>query len=327
MELVRLPGSDIPRRLTFYLAMEEYVAREMPSGRDYFFTWQSDPTVIAGRNQLMEAEADTGYCRANGIALVRRKSGGGCVYSDMGNLMMSCVTDGGQVGFIFDRYLRRVALALSKRGIAAQVTGRNDITVGGRKVSGNAFLMLPEGRCIIHGTLLCETDLQMMERALTPTAAKLKSKGVASVRSRVVNLKEITGLGVAEMRRWMEQEMCDSETVLRQDDVELINEIEKTYIDPCFVNGKNPPFTVTRSVMSSGGEVCIKADVRNGIIKNVALTGDFLAAGNPAEVVNNALSGHRFIEEEALQALKDVDMERYITGLTAEKMIKILFKP
>ena len=134
MELVRLPGSDIPRRLTFYLAMEEYVAREMPSGRDYFFTWQSEPTVIAGRNQLMEAEADTGYCRANGIALVRRKSGGGCVYSDMGNLMMSCVTDGGQVGFIFDRYLRRVALALSKRGIAAQVTGRNDINVGGRKV-------------------------------------------------------------------------------------------------------------------------------------------------------------------------------------------------
>ena len=79
--------------------------------------------------------------------------------------------------------------------------------------------------------------------------------------------------------------------------------------------------------MSSGGEVCIKADVRNGIIKNVALTGDFLASGNPAEVVNNALSGHRFIEEEALQALKDVDMERYITGLTAEKIIKTLFKP
>lgn len=327
MKLVKLPGNYLPRRLTFYLAMEEYVAREMPAGHDYFFTWQSEPTVIAGRNQLIEAEADTEYCRRNGIAVVRRKSGGGCVYSDMGNLMLSCVTDGGQVGFVFDRYLRRIALALSKKGIAAQVSGRNDITVEGRKVSGNAFLQLPGGRCIIHGTLLCETDLGRMERALTPATGKLESKGVASVRSRVVNLKDIAGTGTEEMRLWMEREMCDGETLLGDDAVGRIKEIEKTYLDPLFVGGKNPPFTITRRVRTAGGEVCLKADVRNGIIKSVSLTGDFLSCGDPSGTVGKALAGRRFSEEEARKTLEGIDMRQYISGLTTEKFIETLFKP
>jgi hypothetical protein len=143
----------------------------------------------------------------------------------------------------------------------------------------------------------------------------------------VVNLKDIAGTGTEEMRLWMEREMCDGETLLGDDAVGRIKEIEKTYLDPLFVGGKNPPFTITRRVRTAGGEVCLKADVRNGIIKSVSLTGDFLSCGDPSVAVGKALAGRRFSEEEARKSLEGIDMRQYISGLTTEKFIETLFKP
>jgi lipoic acid synthetase/lipoate-protein ligase A len=131
---VKLP-TGMEYRLPFYLAMEEYVARELPA-QDYFFMWQVEPTVIFGRNQLFDSEVDRAYCTANGIQMYRRKSGGGCVFADKSNIMLSYITPSSNVNFTFNRYMLMVEHALQKLGVDARTTGRNDILVDGKKVSG-----------------------------------------------------------------------------------------------------------------------------------------------------------------------------------------------
>ena len=190
MKNVVIAEQDI-RRLSFFLAMEEHVAGKIEG--DAFFVWQSDPTVIIGRNQDMEAEVNLEYCSENDIKVVRRKSGGGCVYSDQGNIMISYVSRRGDVSEVFDRYMTALSEALKKLGVPAEKSGRNDVLVEGRKVSGNAFHQLPD-RSIVHGTLLYSTDLEALTEAIRPPVEKLQRHGVESVRQRVMNLSEYVAL-------------------------------------------------------------------------------------------------------------------------------------
>ena len=186
MTQVLLPDNK-ERSLAFYLAMEEYVAKEMEG--EAFFVWRVAPTVIIGRNQVLENEVNMDYCRRHGVDIVRRKSGGGCVYSDMGNIMVSYVSRRGDVSEVFDRYMTAMTEALRALGVPAEKSGRNDILVEGRKVSGNAFHQLPD-RSVVHGTLLYSTDLDALTEAIKPPVEKLQRYGVESVRQRVLNLAE-----------------------------------------------------------------------------------------------------------------------------------------
>ena len=140
--------------------MEEYAARIIGDD-DIFFMWQVNPTVIFGRNQLIENEVNIPYCREHGIATYRRKSGGGCVFADMSNIMMSYITRSDNVEFTYRRYTHAVVDVLRKLGLNASDNGRNDILIDGLKVSGNAFYHLP-GRSIVHGTMLFDTDMAHM---------------------------------------------------------------------------------------------------------------------------------------------------------------------
>ena len=217
--------------LAFYLAMEEYIARKYAAG-DYFFVWRTGPSVIFGRNQSLESEVNLEYCREHDIKVYRRKSGGGCVYSDMGNLMHSCITSPeGDAAFVFHRYMQWMALALSRLGLDARVSGRNDITVGGRKVSGNAFHLLPR-RCIIHGTMLFDTDLDALEHALNPPVEKLERRGIRSVRQRVTNLGEMLDMDMDTFAGHMIKSMCDSSMTLDAGDVARIEEMSREYLQP-----------------------------------------------------------------------------------------------
>lgn len=236
MTSVLLPDSK-ERSLAFYLAMEEYVAGKYPSG-DFFFVWRTAPSVIFGRNQSMEAEVNVPYCTEKGIGIYRRKSGGGCVYSDRGNLMHSCVTSAGtDSAFVFSSYMQRIALILKGLGVDAVVSGRNDITVGGYKVSGNAFHILP-ARCIIHGTLLYDTDIGVMEHAITPSREKLSCKGIASVRQRVANLAPMVKMGFDEFSGYIVRSMCDSSVCLDHGDVADIEDASLEYMAEGFVTGR-----------------------------------------------------------------------------------------
>lgn len=186
MKNVVLPDA-VRRSLAFYLAMEEYVASAVED--EAFFVWRVEPTVIYGRNQVLENEVNQEYCRKRGVDIVRRKSGGGCVYSDLGNIMVSYVSRRGDVSEVFDRYMTSLCDALRALGVPAEKSGRNDILVEGRKISGNAFHQLPD-RSIVHGTLLYSTDLEALVEAIRPPVEKLQRHGVKSVRQRVMNLSE-----------------------------------------------------------------------------------------------------------------------------------------
>ena len=351
------------RSLVFYLAMEEYLARYTED--EAFFVWQVPPTVIIGRNQVMAAEVNLPYCRANGIRVFRRKSGGGCVYSDRGNLMVSCVMSGKDVPFLFENYIRRLALCLRRAGLEAEVSGRNDILVSGKKVSGNAFFSI-HGRNVMHGTLLFDCNPEQLENALTPSGTKLQSKGVSSVRQRVGCLRQFlaassqasqhvsgqesqhvsgqetrqafsqgarpafsqetqhasssrmsyascsgpqcdscsgpqctshngpqctshnglqcaSGIGeqyaddMAAFSRFVVDCFCDSERTLGENEIRKIEEIEKTYLDPVFLYGHEPAFSVSSDIrLPLSGTVTISLDIRRSRIAGCSLSGDYL---------------------------------------------------
>lgn len=175
--------------MTEYLQKEQELVKSV--AEPTLFTWIVSPTVIYGRHQSAEVEVNEAYCREHGIAVVQRKSGGGCVYADEGNLMISFISPSTHSEQVFAQFLAIVAQALQAKGLPAVTTAHNDILVDGRKVSGCACFTAPTGT-IVHGTLLYDVNLEAMLAAITPTTAKLVKHGVASVRQRVANLRELT---------------------------------------------------------------------------------------------------------------------------------------
>ena len=323
MKHIILPDNS-PRRLVFYLAMEEYVARYIDE-KECFFLWQVSPTVIFGRNQVLETEVNLPYCQQHDIAIFRRKSGGGCVYSDAGNIMLSYIKDGDSVGFVFDTYMRRIAFALQKAGINAQVSGRNDILVDGRKVSGNAFYQLP-GRSIVHGTMLFDTNFDHLENAITPSNKKLQSKGVASARQRVTNLREHTSMDIEEFKQYLIDTMCDSKRILTQEEVAAIEEIERTYLDEDFIYGRNARYSFSSGMQHcNAGELCVQMKLQHNHIEHIELQGDFFILNDYTEVLNTLLKGKTFERKAIEEALCDIDLSTYIKGLTTGELIEIIF--
>ena len=221
------------RSLSFYLAMEEYVAAAFGSG---FFVWNVGPTVIIGRNQSLAAEVNLPFCEANGVDIVRRKSGGGCVYADRGNLMISYITPHTGVESVFGEYLERLAAFLRTQGLDAVRTEHNDVTVSGLKVSGNAFFVHPRAS-IVHGTLLHSVDVGMMQKAITPSAEKLAKHAVASVRARVANLRDLGFKpSVPELASALTSFFCTGSRTLGPADIEAIEDIQKSYDNPDFIH-------------------------------------------------------------------------------------------
>ena len=232
MKYVVLPEQR-ERRLSFYLAMEEYVARHLDEP-DLFFMWQVEPTVIFGRHQVMLNEVNVEYCREHGIQMFRRKSGGGCVYADRDNVMLSYISKEENVGLTFNRFINMLLLVLRQLGIEATGTTHNDVMIGDRKVSGTAFYHLP-GRSIVHATMLYDTNMEHMLHAITPSHEKLQQKGIESVRQRITLLKDYTTLTLEEFETFVRQTLCTGELPLTAADVEGIEQLEQTYLREEFI--------------------------------------------------------------------------------------------
>ena len=224
MKYISLP-SDENRRLSFFLAMEEFVARHIDEP-DAFFMWQVEPSVIFGRNQVLENEVNVSYCREHGINIYRRKSGGGCVYADQDNLMLSFITSEGNVNFAFNRFVNMVLLVLRKMGIEATGTQHNDIMIGDRKVCGTACYLVG-GRCIVHSTMLYDTNMDHMLNAITPGPEKLKKKGIQSVRQRITLLKDHTPLTLEAVKTLIRDTLCMGERVLTEAEVSVIMKMQE----------------------------------------------------------------------------------------------------
>lgn len=322
MIYIALPDDKV-RRLSFYLSMEEYVARYT----DYdeaFFMWQVKPTVIFGRNQLMENEVNLDYVKANGIETYRRKSGGGCVYADFSNIMFSYITKDFNVGFTFNKYLKNVADTLQQLGVNAIASGRNDITIDERKVSGNAFYRAA-GKSIVHGTMLFDTDMEPLVKSITPNNQKLISKGVESVRKRVTNLSEHLDIDIEVFKQFVRTHLCDSEVILDKEAIAKIEEIEKEYLSDEFIFGNNPRYTIIKKGYNTAGEIEIRLEIKNGIIKDINIMGDYFLVGDIGDGVYKRLINTSYEKESVTSVLQEINIGDYIHNLTNELFLKTLF--
>ncbi len=323
MKYLSLPDNTT-RILPFYLAMEEYAARILGED-DIFFMWQVEPTVIFGRNQLIDSEVNVEYCREHNIAFYRRRSGGGCVYADKDNIMFSYITRSDEVQTTFTRYTSAVAAMLCGLGLNATASDRNDVLIDGRKVSGNAFYHIP-GRSIVHGTMLFDTDMEHMLHAITPSREKLTSKGVQSVRSRITTLSEHLSMDIEAFKRHVRETMCDGEIMLTDADVAEVERLTLPYLEPSFLWGNNPRCELQRGGRLDGvGSLLANIEISHDTIHDLHLAGDFLPLCQDArERLLDRLRGVRLDPDDLRKALDGCDVGQLIMNLTNEQFISLL---
>ena len=322
MKYLSLPDTTT-RILPFYLAMEEYAAHIMGQD-DIFFMWQVRPTVIFGRNQLIDNEVNLDYCREHGIEYYRRKSGGGCVFADMSNIMFSYITRSDNVQLTYSRYTEAVVNALRGLGLDAHASGRNDILIGDAKVSGNAFYHLP-GRSIVHGSMLYDSDMTHIVHAITPSKTKLESKGVASVHSRITTIKRHSDIGLDDFKSYMRTTLCDGEIQLTEADVQHIEAIMQGYLTQEFILGNNPRCNkVVQGRIEGVGELRVSIELNRNVIQHVHSAGDFFLLGDIDKGLIAPLTGCNFTQEALLQALHDVDLPSIIMNLNIYDFINLL---
>lgn len=307
---------------TFYLAVEEWVAKNLPEGK-YFFAWQVAPSVICGRHQHIPSEVNLDFARENGIMVVRRKSGGGSVYADSSNIMFSYITGSNAVQVSFDDYTSMICGILSSLGLRADPTGRNDIAIDGRKVAGNAFLKLP-GRSIVHGTMLYDADVEIMSKVLTPSRAKKESKGVVSVQSRVTTLKnEGIELDIPSFIAYAMDYLCrEGKYEVSAADLAEIEDIRQSYqtLLPCTEEKAKEEIYI-----EGVGQIAVRLDTdEQGLISSAVLSGDFFPLIDAQKALNDALVGRRLCRQEIREALKELSTEKIIAGLTPEIAEKLL---
>lgn len=325
MKYILLPKPDTIHQLPFYFAVEEYVARHYTDD-DYFMGWRVNPTVMLGRNQLIDNEVNTDYCKEHKIDIFRRKSGGGCIYADKGCIQFSYISRTVNANEAFVAYMQRMADLLKGLKIDAQLSGRNDILINGTKVSGCAFYQL-SNRSVLHNSLLFDTQLDHLSNTLTPAKEKLQSKGVASVRQRVTNVATYTQLDILAFMDYVRQEMCGTEVLkLTEKDMKEVAEIEKELASDDFVYGKNPKYSLVRKHRFEGvGTLEAHIELKNNIIGSINMVGDYFLLGDIDHDFLSLLKGCEFTREAVEERLKDIDLSTIIRGLKLRQFLRLLF--
>ncbi|TVP85764.1 MAG: lipoate--protein ligase [Acholeplasmataceae bacterium] len=309
----------------FYFALEEYVlTRLLKEGESYFFTWEINGVVV-GKNQVIENEVNLRYLNANQIDVYRRPTGGGCVYADHRNTMFSIITKRTNKDFTFKTYLSKIIDAMKKLGVEIEFSGRNDLLFEGKKMSGNAFLQNKYGM-LMHGTLLYDCDLETMVRAITPNDEKLVSKGIDSVRSRVVNLKPyLNGMTQEELIGHLEKTMTDQVYEISPEEVDIITEMSETYASRTWIFKKQPPYTKILKKRMSGGMFEVRLDLTEGEIKSLTLRGDFFDK-KPLRPFETAFNGVLYGKKEVENVLAENDIGDYILDAKNEELKALLFE-
>ena len=325
MKYILLPKPDTIHQLPFYFAIEEYVARHYTDD-DYFMGWRVNPTVMLGRNQLIDNEVNTDYCKEHKIDIFRRKSGGGCIYADKGCIQFSYISRSVNANEAFATYMQRMADLLKGLKIGAQLSGRNDILINGTKVSGCAFYQL-SNRSVLHNSLLFDTQLDHLSNALTPAKEKLQSKGVASVRQRVTNVATYTQLDILNFMDYVRLEMCGKEVLeLTEEDMKGIAEIEKELSSDDFVYGKNPKYSLVRKHRFEGvGTLEAHIELKNNIIGSINMVGDYFLLGDIDHDFLSLLKGCEFTREAVKDRLEDIELSTIIRGLKLRQFLRLLF--
>ncbi|WP_436962766.1 lipoate--protein ligase [Staphylococcus shinii] len=315
---------------TLNLAMEEYVLKNMPKDDSYFLFYINRPSIIIGKNQNTIEEVNQSYIDEQGIDVVRRISGGGAVYHDTGNLNFSFITDDDGNSFHnFQKFTEPIVEALKLLGVDANLSGRNDIQVGEAKISGNAMVKVKD-RMFSHGTLMLNSELDEVQNALRVNPAKIKSKGIKSVRSRVANISEFLDEPI-DIDKFKEiilktifGETQVEEYKLTDEDWEKIEKLSNEKYRTWEWNyGRNPKYNFEREEKFEKGFVQIKLDVKKGRIEHAKIFGDFFGEGDITEL-ENALEGtlHEFDSIE--EALSNYDIYHYFGDIDRHELIRFM---
>ena len=319
-------GSTDP---AYNLAFEEYVLLNRREG-DLLLLWQNANAVIIGRNQNTEEEIDSAFVAAHGVKVVRRITGGGAVYHDLGNLNYSFITDCGEFGSAaMSAFTGPVVAALRGLGLNAEASGRNDITVDGCKISGTAQ-RIQNGRILFHGTLLFDSDPEMIAGALRADPDKFRSKSTKSVRSRVGNIRGFLKDKMTLEAFWNYlrgsilqgdfQEIFPDEGEKR-----AIAELKQSKYDSWDWNyGHSPRFDRNVKTVTPGGILKTGITVaRGGVISAVSFRGDFLSRRDVGEI-EEALTGCRYEREEMRKVLEAFPLPEYFGSISLDEVLESL---
>ncbi|MEB7659760.1 lipoate--protein ligase [Staphylococcus xylosus] len=315
---------------TINLAMEEYVLKNMPKDDSYFLFYINRPSIIIGKNQNTIEEVNQSYIDEQGIDVVRRISGGGAVYHDTGNLNFSFVTDDDGNSFHnFQKFTEPIVEALKSLGVDAKLSGRNDIQVGEAKISGNAMVKVKD-RMFSHGTLMLNSELDEVQNALKVNPAKIKSKGIKSVRSRVANISEFLDepIDIDEFKEIILKSIFGETQVeeykLTDEDWQKIEKLSNEKYRTWEWNyGRNPKYNFEREEKFEKGFVQIKLDVKKGRIEHAKIFGDFFGEGDITEL-ENALEGTMHEFDSIEEALSNYDIYHYFGDIDRHELIRLM---
>ena len=301
------------------LAIENWLLDWVDDSSLILYLWQNENTAVIGRNQNPWAELDLTSLRADGGRVARRQSGGGAVYHDLGNLNFTFISSTGNADT--SRNMKIIQSALKQEGIEAEISGRNDITANGKKFSGNAFYN-SKNKSYHHGTILISSDKEKIAKYLTPSKAKLESKGVKSVKSRVVNLTEInpriTVKSMAEsLKNALENHFNLIAEPIENIDFDVVETCAKRYAEWDYIFGKTISFTLSFASHFEWGSIELYFNVENGKICDLQIFTDSLDLSLP-ELIHNALINKKFEAESIKKELKKVlpkEVEKDIISL------------
>lgn len=316
----------------FNMAFDEYCLEHLSLEEPVFYLWKNRPSVIIGANQEVHTEVNLPYLKEHDIALVRRVTGGGAVYHDLGNLNYTIVGDSEDLERDYPEYARYMIQALQTMGVPAILSGRNDILLEGKKVSGFAKRVCKK-RLMVHGTLMFDVNLEVLEQALCPPATKLQSKGIASVRSRVTNLKDYLPhtTDISSFKQKLEEILSnhysDKEYLLSKEDKEEIRKLaQNKFAQWEWIYGHSPRATLTHTSRLSCGTIEIHLLLSENRISSCRLGGDFL--GNlEVKTIEEALKGIPYDVEAVKKCLSAFDISQYFDKVTADELSHLIVHP
>jgi len=312
------------------LAFEEYVFNQMDKDESYFLLWQNDNAVIVGKHQNTIEEINQEYIRENDIKVVRRLSGGGAVYHDLGNLNFTfIVNDHGQEQFDFQTFTRPLVDALKTLGVNAEFNSRNDIAIDGKKFSGNSQYA-KRGRILHHGTILFNSNLATIQSALKVKPDKIESKGIKSVKSRVTNIADylIEGYTLDDFKTALLKAMFENDNLetitLLGEEIRAIEQLKaEKYATWDWNYGKSPQYNLRKERKCDFGLITVLLQVVKGEIREIHFYGDYFGNGDIQEL-EALFIGVKPSEEALSEVLKDTKLADYINGLDSKTLIDLI---
>lgn len=311
------------QNVSFYLALERHILNA-PEWRnaELFFIWDINPAIVCGKHQLIESEVNMDYVRKIGVPIYRRHSGGGTIFADEGCFMFTFIKRTGKRDDVFRECLSSVVDAFHEIGLDTELSGRNDLMFRGKKFSGNAYYRNENGS-ILHGTLLYKTDIEQLVRTITPDNEKLISKGIESVRQRVINVGDYMNLGRDQLMRHLENSIDPARVTLPTDEFTEVCRIEPEYLSDEWMWGNNPPYTFKNKQRFAWGVCEVRIDVKGDIIKSIEFNGDFFTHQDLTPLYK-ALIGTKFESDALHEVLSQIRIEDYILGATADDILSII---